>query len=80
MTLTKQLGRDMKETKKDKRRLLKTHEAADHLGVQPCTLEKWRQLEVGPPYIRISRRCVRYRMSDLERWASVNRFDPELVE
>jgi len=32
------------------------------------TLESWRLKGGGPPFVRISRRSVRYRRSDLEQW------------
>ena len=50
--------------------LLTTLQAADYMGLKPGTLETWRweRGTDGPPYIRLSRRAVRYRRSDLDAW------------
>jgi phage terminase Nu1 subunit (DNA packaging protein) len=42
--------------------------AATFLDVEPRTLESWRSRGVGPRFVRYSRRCVRYRLSDLKQW------------
>jgi hypothetical protein len=49
--------------------LLSAKEAAKALGFAPKTLECWRALDKGPPYVQCSDRTVRYRLQDLERWA-----------
>ncbi len=46
-------------------KLLRQEEAAAMLNVAPRTLEAWRFRGEGPPWVRISGRCVRYRKSDL---------------
>ena len=38
------------------------------LSVSPRALEAWRMRGGGPPFIRISKRCVRYRRCDVEAW------------
>ena len=44
--------------------------AAEFLDLKPRTLQDWRQRHsTGPPYVRISSRCVKYRRIDLYRWA-----------
>ena len=48
--------------------LLKPQEAAAYLGLTPRFLEMRRFNGNGPPYIRISSRCVRYQKSDLQAW------------
>ncbi len=48
--------------------LLTTTEAAEYLGVTPRCAEAWRVRGGGPPFIKISARAVRYRLSDLNRW------------
>ncbi len=48
--------------------LLTQTEAATLLHVEPRTLESWRQHRVGPAFIRYSRRCVRYRVADIQAW------------
>lgn len=48
--------------------LLKTEQAAELLGLRPCTLADWRWQRKGPPWVQISRGCVRYRQEALEEW------------
>ena len=48
--------------------LLTAQEAAAYLGLTPRFLEMRRFNGNGPPYIRISSRCVRYLQSDLQAW------------
>ena len=48
--------------------LLTEVQAADFLQVTPRALQKWRATGTGPPYVRISSRCVRYRRRDLFAW------------
>ena len=43
--------------------------AAEALRLTPRTLQAWRHRGGGPPFVRISARCIRYRIEDLERWA-----------
>jgi hypothetical protein len=47
--------------------LIPTPEAADLLGVQPNTLEKWRLTGEGPTFVRVGRN-IRYRRQDLVDW------------
>jgi hypothetical protein len=42
--------------------------AAAILGVSAHTLEDWRWKRKGPPWIRISRSCVRYDQKVLQDW------------
>ncbi len=48
--------------------LLDTKTTANKLGVSPQTLEGWRVRGGGPPFVKVSHRCVRYRDRDLEQW------------
>lgn len=52
----------------DGEQLLKPTETASALNVSERTLEKWRYEGGGPPYVRLSRRCVRYRLADLKSY------------
>jgi len=46
--------------------LLSQDDAAPALGIHnPRTLAAWRSRGYGPPFVRIGRRCVRYRYGDL---------------
>jgi hypothetical protein len=49
--------------------LLDESKAATLLDVTPRALQAWRQRGGGPPYVRISSRCVRYRRRDLVAFA-----------
>jgi len=42
---------------------------AELLGVTRRTLEDWRRLGTGPPWVRMTRRSVRYRRADVDAWA-----------
>jgi predicted DNA-binding transcriptional regulator AlpA len=46
--------------------LLSQRQVAELLGLSERTLEAMRLRGTGPAFVRISRRCVRYRLTDLE--------------
>jgi hypothetical protein len=48
--------------------LVTTAVAADLLGLTVRGLEGMRMRRIGPPFVRISRRCIRYNLADLERF------------
>ena len=50
--------------------LLDTSEAAEFLGLAPTTMEHWRLVRKGPPFVRVGPRAIRYRRADLEEWLS----------
>jgi predicted DNA-binding transcriptional regulator AlpA len=52
----------------DADRLLREDQAAEYLNLAPRTLQDRRISGGGPPYVKISHRCVRYRLSDLKKW------------
>jgi hypothetical protein len=52
-------------TKTEAMRQVPTEDAADLLGVNPVIMETWRRKGIGPSYIRINQKCVRYRLGDL---------------
>ncbi len=49
--------------------LLRPEEAAAFLGFTRRALEDWRRRGVGPQFVRVSSRAVRYRRRDLLEWA-----------
>jgi predicted DNA-binding transcriptional regulator AlpA len=51
-------------------RLLTPEDVAVLTGLSVETLAQWRSQKRGPPYVKISRNCVRYRQSDLDGWLS----------
>ena len=52
----------------DPDRLLTPPQAAKFLSLSPRWLELKRYNGDGPQFVRVSARCVRYRLSDLEEW------------
>lgn len=51
--------------------LLNEQAAAEALGLTARTMQSWRHSgSNGPPHVRISSRCVRYRLADLEQFAA----------
>jgi excisionase family DNA binding protein len=50
--------------------LLNTGQAAVELGLSKSTLEHWRTVRKGPPFVRVGPRCIRYRRADLDAWLS----------
>lgn len=48
---------------------LTEREAALYLSVSASTLRNWRVAGGGPPFVKISARCIRYRRVDLDAWA-----------
>ena len=49
--------------------LINEGEAADFIDQSKRTLQGYRYRGGGPLYIRLSRRCVKYRRIDLRQWA-----------
>ncbi len=49
-------------------RVLRTKAAAEHVGLAASTLERYRQEGIGPRFVRIGKRAVGYRVTDLEAW------------
>jgi predicted DNA-binding transcriptional regulator AlpA len=48
---------------------LDTNKAAKYLGLKSQTLCNWRSMKIGPSYVILGRRAIRYRLSDLEKYA-----------
>ena len=49
--------------------LIGERESATFLGLSVRTVQGLRQKGGGPPFVRISTRCVKYRRGDLKSWA-----------
>ena len=45
-----------------------TRQVADWLDYKEATLRQWRTNGIGPPYIRVLGKVVRYRARDVEAW------------
>ncbi|WP_430431863.1 helix-turn-helix transcriptional regulator [Oceanicaulis sp.] len=52
----------------DPNRLLSEDQAAKRLSISPRTLRNWRTRGGGPKFIKVSGRCIRYRIKDLDEW------------
>jgi hypothetical protein len=52
-------------------------QAAEKIAVRANTLRKWRQLGIGPAYVRVSRRCIRYRVDAIEHFLREREVDPQ---
>ena len=48
--------------------LLRPEEAARRLGLTVRALDKWRARGIGPRYVRLSARAIRYPLDALEAW------------
>jgi len=49
-------------------KLLTTDEVAEITGLSPETLAQWRWLKKEIPYVRLGKKCVRYRQTDIDAW------------
>jgi predicted DNA-binding transcriptional regulator AlpA len=49
-------------------KLLNTSQVAEKLQLSRSTLEDWRWKRQGPPFLRISRGCIRYDEDALDVW------------
>ena len=60
-------------------RLLRARQAAEMLGLSPQTLALWRcrrnNGHTAPdlPWVKVGRRSIRYRLSDLKKFIDLNR-------
>jgi DNA-binding transcriptional MerR regulator len=57
-------------------RTFNTAEAAEMLGIRPATLRGWKAQRIGPPFIQLSPRCVRYSEADILLYANERRVVP----
>jgi len=48
---------------------LNERQAAEKLGVTASAMQAWRLRGGGPDFVRISKRCIRYRESVIDAWA-----------
>jgi len=53
--------------------LLTQEKAAQYLDCSARALEKWRVWGTGPAYIKVSRKMVRYKREDLDRFLAERR-------
>jgi excisionase family DNA binding protein len=53
-------------------RLLTSAEVATLLGVTDRTLRNWGAKRIGPRHVRVGRKYIRYRASDVDAWLDSN--------
>jgi len=70
-------GREVNHEACTANELLSQRQVALRLGVSARTIEGWRARGVGPPFLRLSARAVRYRAVDLEQWLDQRRVADE---
>jgi predicted DNA-binding transcriptional regulator AlpA len=61
-------------------RSLNTAQAAELLGIRPATLRGWKAQRLGPPFIQLSPRCVRYDERDIQLYVDERRVVPSVRE
>lgn len=49
-------------------RLLSTKKAAEFLGMKPATLDAWRCRKMGPDWVVVGKRSIRYRLTVLTNY------------
>ena len=54
-------------------RLLKEDEAARLLQLSAATLQAWRTRKVGPSFVQLSRRAIRYSLAELEEFVKTRK-------
>jgi predicted DNA-binding transcriptional regulator AlpA len=57
-------------------RAITEHEAAAILGLSVATLRAWRQRGIGPRFVKLGRRAVRYLPSEIQRFVVSNTVSP----
>lgn len=59
------------------RKVLRTPDAAEYIGLSVSTLERMRQEGTGPTFIRLGVRAVGYDLTELDAWLdSLRRASP----
>jgi predicted DNA-binding transcriptional regulator AlpA len=57
--------------------LISQRNAAAFLNLSVRTMEGMRSRGVGPKFVRLSARCVRYRWSDVQAWLETREVSPQ---
>jgi predicted DNA-binding transcriptional regulator AlpA len=60
--------------------LLNAKEASRYLGVKEQTLAQWRCFKIGPKYIKLGRKSVRYVQSDIDNYLKQCLVEPSGVK
>jgi helix-turn-helix protein len=60
--------------------MIKATDAARILGVARQTLAGWRARHIGPPYVALTARSLRYKRSDLTAFIQAREVAPESIQ
>ncbi|WP_158810168.1 AlpA family transcriptional regulator [Beijerinckia sp. L45] len=66
-------SRGVDQSSETSSRLIDERTFCAETGIAPQTARNWRVLGLGPKWIRLSRRCIRYDRRDIEAWISARR-------
>ena len=55
--------------------MLTERQAAALIGVAAPTLNRWRCKRIGPAFVRVSARCIRYNVADVKAWLEARRVE-----
>jgi hypothetical protein len=61
-------------------KLVDQRKAAEMLGCSERALEAMRLRETGPAFVRVSPRCIRYKIEDLQQFIESRRIAPAYTE
>lgn len=57
--------------------LYSPRDLSEKLGVAKATLSAWRREQRGPTFVRLTKRCIRYRSSDVEAFLASGGIDAQ---
>ena len=56
--------------------LLNKFDASAYINVEPATLDAWRYRQMGPAWLVIGKRSIRYRKSSLDSYLNSREINP----
>jgi len=62
------------------RPFLSAHELAKALSVSEPTLERWRRQGLGPPFIKVGNKRIRYPITELDLWVRKSLINQDSAE
>ena len=60
----------MEKTEQRPEPLLTTKEVAEFMGLSAYTLSRYRMDGIGPNYIQVGPKMIRYKRADVEEWVN----------
>jgi predicted DNA-binding transcriptional regulator AlpA len=55
-------------------------ELSKQISVSVKTLERWRKEKVGPPFVKIGNKRIRYHIKDIDAWVQENMVQTQVNE